>query len=113
MKTALAVVGIVLGFALSSALAQNSAYSVHIHRVQTKRTVIVSGTISNFRGAEARFETECFSTDTYYPCLVPNLGWGHALLTEQDGNLLIQYGDGVNYYPRQMRATVINLEDGQ
>ena len=89
-----------------------SEYSIDVHRVNTEHAVKVTATL--YVGtAKYRVQTECFSYDTAYPCIVPAPGMSSARYQERDGRRFLQLLTKPQGYGQQTMHEIVDIEVAQ
>src|SRR6266576_4231101 len=90
-----------LGFSVTLCGHQKgSEYSIYVRRVNTERGVKITATLY-VREDKYKVQTECFSSDTDYPCIVPSLGVSSVRYHERDGRKLLQLQTTATAYGQQ------------
>src|SRR5262249_10948470 len=84
-------------------------YSIDVHRVNTEHAIKVTGTL--YVGtAKYRVQTECFSSKTDYPCIVPQLGRTSVRYEEHDGNGFLQWLTKPDTFGQQAMGKIVDIE---
>lgn len=104
---------VVLGFSVMLCGQESgSEYSLYVHRVNTEHGVKITA-ILYVGTAKYRVQTECFSSDTDYPCIVPSLGMNSALYKERGATRLLQLQTKGDVYGQQTMHEIVDIEVAQ
>jgi hypothetical protein len=109
----LATLFVVLGISMTLCGQESgSEYSLDVHRVNTEHAVKVTG-ILYVGTAKYKVQTECFSHDTAYPCVVPPLGMTSILYEEKGATGFLQFLTKGGGYGQQMMHEIVDIEVAQ
>jgi hypothetical protein len=89
-----------------------SEYAIDIHRVNTEHGVKLTA-ILYVGTAKYRVQTECFSNDAAYPCIVPSLGMSSARYQERDAHRFLQLLTKSQAYGQQTMHEIVDIEIAQ